>query len=337
MGLEIKNTEMLQAIEKELQRQVDRLIEKEILPFREMLTYQMGWTGDGCGAETRGKRLRPLLVLFTASACGAEWQPTIPAAAAVELVHNFSLVHDDIQDNSGLRRGRITVWKKWGMPQGINAGDALFVLSNLALFDLSSSYPADVILKCAVILQNTCLELTNGQFMDISYEKLTNLTIENYWVMIRRKTAALLSACCEIGAVLGGADEILQESYRNFGHYLGLAFQVQDDQLGIWGNSIITGKSNNSDLLTGKKTLPVLFGLHTNKRFAKRWREGAINPDEIPGLAELLVEEGALLYTQETSDNLINLALQSLRTADPQGETGEELFKLVDKLANRDS
>ena len=125
----------------------------------------------------------------------------------MELVHNFSLVHDDIQDNSDKRRGRPTTWVKWGVPMAINAGDAFFVLSNQAIIDLKENYPAEVVVKAAEILHNTCLELTRGQFLDMSYEEKTDLGVDDYWPMVAGKTAALLSACSHIGALLGGADD----------------------------------------------------------------------------------------------------------------------------------
>ncbi|HEY7506377.1 MAG TPA: polyprenyl synthetase family protein, partial [Nitrososphaera sp.] len=251
---------LLSNLELELQKQVARLDAPRTKPFHEMLTYHMGWTGEGAGAEATGKRIRPLMLLLTCLASsGAEggdetWQSALPAAAAVELVHNFSLVHDDIQDNSDKRRGRPTTWVKWGMPMAINVGDALFVMSNQAIIDLKENYPAEVVVRAAEILHNTCLDLTRGQFLDMSYEKRIDLTVEDYWPMISGKTAALLSACCHIGSLLGGADDAKQDAYRSFGHYLGLAFQVQDDILGIWGDEVITGKSAANDLIEGKKS-----------------------------------------------------------------------------------
>ena len=135
---------LLSQIEQELQKQISRLDNPRTRPFHEMLTYHMGWTGEGAGPEATGKRIRPLLVLLSTAACGADWQSGLPAAAAVELVHNFSLVHDDIQDNSDKRRGRPTTWVKWGAPLAINVGDALFVISNQAIIDLKENYPAEV-------------------------------------------------------------------------------------------------------------------------------------------------------------------------------------------------
>jgi len=327
---------LLSSIESELQRQVSRFDTPRTKPFYEMLTYHMGWTGEGAGPEATGKRIRPLLVLLSTSACGADWQPALPAAAAIELVHNFSLVHDDIQDNSDKRRGRPTTWVKWGMPMAINVGDTLFVMSNQAIIDIKKSYPAETVVKAAEILHNTCLELTRGQFLDMSYEERNDLSVEDYWPMIAGKTAALLSGCCHIGALLGGADEAQQDAYRAFGHYLGLAFQVQDDILGIWGDEALTGKSAASDLIEGKNSLPVLAGLGANGRFAGRWKQGPIRASEVQELARVLASEGGYETATDAAKQMTDLALMSLREADPQGEAGDALFELADRLLKRD-
>src|SRR5215211_4520855 len=325
---------LLSSIEAELQRQIFRLDAPRTKPFHEMLTYHMGWTGEGAGPAATGKRLRPLLLLLTCLASnGASrqanavetWQSALPAAAAVELVHNFSLVHDDIQDNSEKRRGRPTTWVKWGMPMAINVGDALFVISNQAIVGLKGNYPAEMVVNAAEILHNTCLDLTRGQFLDMSYEERKDLAVEDYWPMISGKTAALLSACCHIGALLGGGDEIKQDAYRAFGHYLGLAFQVQDDILGIWGDEAMTGKSAASDLIEGKNSLPVLAGLGTNGKFAARWKQGPVRPDEVQDLARLLASEGGYETAVDAAKQMTDLALMSLREADPQGEAGDAL------------
>src|SRR5215213_9338001 len=326
---------LLSSIESELQRQVARLDAPRTKPFHEMLTYHMGWTGEGVGPDAAGKRIRPMLVLLSNAACRAEWQAALPAAAAVELVHNFSLVHDDIQDNSNKRRGRPTTWVKWGMPMAINVGDALFVMSNQAIMDLKENYAPEPVLRAADILHNTCLELTRGQFLDMSSEGRTDLTVEDYWPMISGKTAALLSACCHIGSLLGGADAEKQEAYRSFGHYLGLAFQVQDDILGIWGNEALTGKSAAGDLMEGKNSLPVLAGLSANGRFAARWKQGPIQAAEVQELARVLASEGGYETATDASKQMTDLALLSLREADPQGEAGDALFELTDRLLKR--
>ena len=326
---------MLPEIENELMRQVSRLDEEHSLPFKEMLTYHLGWTGEGAGEEATGKRIRPLLLLLTTATCGTDWKKALPAAAAVELVHNFSLVHDDIQDNSPVRRGRPTVWIKWGSPLAINVGDALFVLSNLAMTDLASDFPTDRVLESVRILQQTCLDLTRGQYLDMSFEDRTDVKVEDYWMMVAGKTASLLSASCHIGAILGNSDESTEEAYRSFGHFLGLAFQVQDDILGIWGDENVTGKSAASDLIERKKSLPVLAGLGKQGQFAEFWNNVPITPDNVEEAAKLLASESAYTYTHDIAKQMTDLAINSLREADPQGEAGDALMDLADRLLHR--
>ena len=338
---------MLKTIEEELQRQVARLNQPRTNHFYEMLTYHMGWTGEGAGTEATGKRIRPLLVLLTTAACNINgnmnsdistslnWLRAVGGAAAVELVHNFSLVHDDIQDNSDKRRGRHTVWVKWGAPMAINAGDALFVIANQAITDLIEHYPAEIVVKAAKILNDTCLDLTRGQFLDMSYEERNDLDIEDYWPMVGGKTSALLSACTHIGAVLGNAGEVEQEAYRLFGYHLGLAFQVQDDILGIWGDEAITGKSAASDLVEGKNSLPILYALGKHGKFAERWKQGPITAGEVKAVTAQLEEEGGRSYAREVSEKETQKALAYLEKANPHGAAGEIMLELANMLLKR--
>ncbi len=204
---------------------------------------------------------------------------------AVELVHNFSLVHDDIQDQSPLRRGRATLWTRCGIAQALNTGDTLFVLAQQAVLKLAATTSSEVALAAAQFVQDTCLALTQGQYLDLSYEGRVDLSEADYWPMVRGKTAALVEACTYIGALCAQAQPAVCQTYREFGNLLGLAFQVQDDLLGIWGDAASTGKSTASDLVSGKKTLPVLYGLSRQGEFARRWSKGAIRPEETPALA----------------------------------------------------
>lgn len=336
---------MFDAIETELKRQVARLDEPRTKLFHEMLTYHMGWTGEGAGPQAAGKRIRPLIALLSVASInnkkkngnnsGSNWLHAVSLAASIELVHNFSLVHDDIQDNSELRRGRKTAWVKWGAPMAINVGDALFVIANQAALDLKVHYPAEMVVRSAEILNNICLQLTQGQYLDMSYEERTDLKIEDYWPMIGGKTSALLSACTQIGALLGYANEEKIELYRQFGYTLGLAFQVQDDVLGIWGDESVTGKSAASDLVEGKNSLPVLFALEKNGEFAKRWQQGPISQAEVGAVATLLEKEGGKAYADKMSAELTEKALGYLDQADPQGEAGEAIRGLANMLLKR--
>jgi geranylgeranyl diphosphate synthase type I len=326
------------AIEQELQKQVKRCAaQPEMQGLWSMMAYHMGWEGEGAGPEARGKRIRPLLVTLCTAAIGGNWQDALPASAAVELIHNFSLIHDDIEDHSPLRRGRSTVWELWGIPQAINTGDAMFSLAHLAIFDLQPVTPPKIVLECARILQRTCLELTQGQYLDITYEQRNDLTLEAYWQMIAGKTAALLACCCELGAWIGGAPPEGIVNLRKFGWNLGLAFQVLDDILGIWGEVSQTGKSAVSDLASGKKTLPVLYGFSLRGDFYERWRMKRVQPEEVEAAARILDAEGAKKYAKEHADRLTELALAALDAAQPVGEAGKELENLARVLLKRES
>ena len=329
--------DMLTKIEAELQRQVARLDEPRTKNFHEMLAYHLGWTGEGAGPEATGKRIRPLLLLLTCAASNEnnEWESALPAAAAVELIHNFSLVHDDIQDNSDKRRGRPTVWKIWGAPMAINVGDALFVIAHQSILDITPTHPPSTVIRAASLLHTACLELTRGQYLDMSYEKRTDLAAEDYWPMVTGKTGALLSACCHIGAALGGANEEQQELYRLFGQHLGLAFQAKDDILGIWGDEALTGKSTASDLVEGKNSLPILAGLGKKGKFAERWAKGKIQPEEVEELSRILAVEDGYAVAYDAVQSMTDLAQRNLQEAEPKGEAGDALFDLLERLLTR--
>ena len=325
----------LAAIEDELQLAVKRADIFGSSQLYDMLTYHMGWQDKHSKIEVRGKRFRPLLVLLTCSAAGGDWQEALPASAAVELVLHFSLIHDDIEDHSPIRRGRPTIWKKWGIPQAINAGDAMFTLAHLQSIRLGETISAIAALKAIDILQQACLQLTQGQYLDLIYEKRDEVTIDDYWAMVEGKTATLITASTELGALTASCDEQISNSYRTFGHLLGLAFQVQDDILGIWGNSSSTGKSNQSDLLTKKKTLPVLYGLSRNGKFAECWKRGPIHPEEITEFISLLEKDGGKEFAQIQVRELNNKALQALDEAQPTGNASYALINIVVSLVSR--
>lgn len=335
MQLDKYNHSMLPRVEEELKQQVKNANDEGLEKLHGMLSYHLGWEGNGAGLEAQGKRIRPILTLLSLEAGGGQWESGLPAAAAVELIHNFSLIHDDIQDNSELRRGRETVWKLWGIPQAINAGDALFSLAHLALQKLDTNTSAERKLNAGNVLRKASLILTQGQFLDLDYEARGDLTVDSYWPMIQGKTASLLSACAEIGAILAGVSPDAQAAYQEFGNHLGLAFQVHDDYLGIWGNAAQTGKSAESDLLTGKKSLPILFGLENGGEFSKEWQNGRVIAEMVPKLVRKLDEAGAKSKTKEKVDELSTLALEALDRSGASGDAKQALIELTELLAKR--
>ena len=327
--------EMLPSIEAELKLVVSTPENVGFPELREMLVYHMGWEGEGAGAEAQGKRIRPLLVLLSAQAAGQEWRRALPAAAAVELLHNFSLIHDDIQDHSEMRRGRPTVWKKWGIAQAINAGDVMYTLAFWALQRLEETTTAQTVLEASRCLQLVCLRLTEGQYLDLSYETRAELTLNDYWPMIQGKTSALLGGCAELGALTAGASSAQRAYFREFGIKLGLAFQVLDDWLGIWGEAALTGKSTESDLVSGKKSLPVLFALEQRAEFAKRRQAGPIRAQDVAEAARLLKMDGAEAYTLETAARLTTESQDALRKAVPVEENAACLREMAGMLLKR--
>ncbi len=339
MSLELEKAthSLLPAIEVALRDIVKDSVHDEYAGMLPLLSYHLGWEGEGSGSEAQGKRIRPLLVLLCAASTGIDWHLALPAAAAVELLHNFSLIHDDIQDQSKLRRGRPTVWVKWGVPLAINAGDLLFTLAQSSILKMCETVSPQVGLLSAEKLNHTCIKLTGGQHLDLIYEQQPDVTLEAYWPMIEGKTAALLDCCATLGGLAGQVDEKRLNAFSEFGRKLGLAFQVLDDWLGIWGDAALIGKSNASDLLSGKKTLPVLFGLERKGQFFHRWMEGPIRPNEVQDLARLLSEEGAQEYTHSLADSLTAEALQALsKAAAEPNKASLALSQLAKQLLSRD-
>lgn len=331
MNLNIYRSRMKPAIEAELKRYVGAADGPGLAEMQRMLRFHLGWEGEGAGDKATGKRVRPLLVLLSCKAGGGDWKTALPAAAAVELLHNFSLIHDDIQDDSRTRRGRPTLWAKWGIAQAINAGDALFALAHVALEELEGNVYA----KAAQLLPRASLELTQGQYLDLAYEGKAELDASAYWPMVRGKTAVLLSACTRLGALVAGADVDQLSDYAQFGEKLGLAFQVHDDLLGIWGNEALTGKSAHSDLLSGKKSLPVLYALGQGGEFARRWNNGKVESKEVAELAALLEAAGARVYAEGEARRLTAEALEALERAEPEAGAGAALRELAEELVTR--
>jgi geranylgeranyl diphosphate synthase, type I len=336
MSLESQARSMLPVIEAELKKQVRRLAGPDSRPFHEMLTYHMGWSGTLQKGQG-GKRIRPLLTLLTCASVSDRWREAAPAAAALELLHNFSLVHDDIQDNSPTRRGRPTLWKKVGTPLAINAGDALFTIAGQAALDLTRAYEPGVVITASAILQQACLDLTKGQYLDLYHQNAGRLTVRSYWTMINGKTAALLAACTHLGALLGGAGPASCEDYSKFGQLVGLAFQVEDDLLGIWGDEKRTGKSADTDLAEGKLSLPVVYALEKHRPFGQVWRDARGRRRNARRLRTLLEQAGAREYATRQAEKLTGDALALLNKLQPKGEAGAGLRELTEHLLARQS
>lgn len=304
--------------------------------LRTMLRYHLGYA-DAQGRTEHapgGKRIRPALLLLCAMAAGqpSAVESATPAAAAVELLHNFSLIHDDIEDGDALRRGRPTLWKVWGIAQSINTGDAMFAMAHQSL--LQSGASAERRLRAMSVFEAMCLDLTRGQHLDISFEQRTDVAVAEYLEMIAGKTAALTEACCEIGAILGGSDDAQIAALARFGRDLGIAFQIQDDVLGIWGDPIRTGKAD-SDLAHGKKTYPVLVAAERDPLFRAQYFDVAAENRDLASLRDLIESTGAREATEAAAEATYKRGLAALAACRGVPEAVEMLSALARSLFAR--
>ncbi|MCC6905413.1 MAG: polyprenyl synthetase family protein [Anaerolineae bacterium] len=299
----------------------------------------MGWV-DAHGNPIegkRGKRLRPAITLLACEASGSHYDAARPAGAAVELIHNFSLLHDDVQDQSQTRHGRATTWTIWGANQAINTGDMMYALANLAIRRLSGQGTDPALLARQVFLVNdTCLELTRGQHLDMAFETRDEVSVEEYLDMISGKTGALTATSAQIGAIAAGASAEVCEHYRQFGFNLGMAFQIQDDILDIWGDEQQTGKQAAIDIYQRKKSLPVLYGLAQSESLRALYRDYPVfAAAEVSQVIMRLDEVDARGYARELVQRYTSQTLEHLRAAKPAEEAGQALLELVGMLLNR--
>ncbi len=310
-----------------------------------MMHYHLGWADRDLQPARlpSGKRLRPLFCLLVCEAISGQRIAALPAAVAIELAHNFSLVHDDIEDQDTERHHRPTVWSLWGIAHGINTGDAMFVLARNALRSLfeRGDVPTHRAVTVTRRFDETTLALCQGQYLDITFETIQTVDVESYLQMIRGKTAALLAFATETGARLGGAPPDLVEGYRRFGESLGMAFQMIDDELGVWGDSQHTGKPVGVDLRRRKKSLPVIHALSSLPRPDLDELQRLCAADELLADADvfrvtrLLEQSGAREFVRRLAGEAQSEALAALEKAGPVGPAGRLLRDLTAALLDR--
>ena len=258
----------------------------ELAPFYGQMQYHLGWVDTNFSpvSGNPGKLLRPTLLLLAYEATG-EHEPNdatdgnasshlsraLPAAATIELTHNFTLIHDDIEDGDRERRHRSTLWNVWGIPQAINTGDGMFALARYALWDVvDAGVDPFIAVQLGAVLDKACLVLAEGQYLDISFENQEDISVAMYVDMIGRKTAALMGCAAEMGAMLGTRDAETIFRFRSFGVAIGTAFQVRDDMLGVWASAEELGKTPAGDIYRRKKSLPILHALEFSKTADQR-------------------------------------------------------------------
>jgi geranylgeranyl diphosphate synthase type I len=317
--------------------------EARVERFYGMQEYQLGWRDESLqpANEDPGKLVRPRLALMACRAVGGDSQRALPLAAAIQLVHDFSLIHDDIEDNSDTRRGRPTVWKIWGLAQGINAGDGLLIVAHLALHNLATTgVPPMIALEALRRFDQTILEVCEGQFLDLSFEGNLDVSEADYLTMIERKTAVLIAAAASLGALVGGADPESVQGMRAFGLNLGLSFQVQDDVLGIWGNPAQTGKPFAADLFRRKLSLPVIHALRSAEQrdtLADFYRQPPSDHDNVEPILAILDAAGSQAYTEQIAAEYHRRTLAALDQVQGDATALAELRAIATSLLGRKS
>ncbi len=331
---ELTDAWMREAVERHLSPRAQRLAG--------MLEYHFGWRGSDLQPlptpAPTGKKLRPGLVLLVSRAVSGEITPAARASAvAVEFVHNFSLVHDDIQDRSEMRHHRPTVWTLWGMPQAINVGDAMFAIAQRVMVEDGSSMAAQLSRE----MNATVVLLAEGQFLDLDMQDgEIPPTLETYDSMIARKTAVLFSCACRMGAMSAGATPAQCDAYADFGLELGVAFQEQDDLLGVWGKSSETGKPDAADIVERKRGLPAAMAL--SEPDAPEWlravyaeHEGGVTTETIDRVIVHFDALGLRKRIESRVEARYRKALGHLESASPREPARGYLTAMGDWLLGR--
>lgn len=306
-----------------------------------MMRYHMGWVNQQFQPDPApsGKRLRPMLCLLACSEVGGDPMQALPAAASLEILHNFSLIHDDIEDGDEMRRHRPTVWKVWGAPQAINAGDGMFALAFAAMQRLSERGVAPAVSLAALrIFTQMCLDLTEGQHLDMGFEQRQRVSVGEYMRMIQGKTAALVGASVEIGALVGGASVSQSGALQRFGQAIGLAFQIQDDILGIWGDPAVTGKAAGNDILRRKKSLPILYAINhaqVGERLAALFDDATFDAARLDEALDLLEQAGTRAFAEQQMRSQNDRGVAALHEALGERADGSALLALTESLLHR--
>lgn len=309
-----------------------------------VISYHFGWVDQNFKPVEfeRGKMLRPTLCLLVFDALTGDYKDALPVAASLEMIHNFTLIHDDIEDNDLERRGRPTAWSIWGKPLAINVGDFLYTLAFNCMYQLDrNKFASEKIFSVQHLINNHCLDLTMGQDLDLRFEQIQDVSTDMYIDMVYKKTGALLEAAILSGAMLGTSDEQVIHYYRQFAQNIGIAFQVRDDILGIWGDTSKTGKSTDNDLRRKKKTLPVIYML--NKVTGQRHKElrqlyasaELLSDAQVEFVRECLEGVDAYAYAQSMADTYVDNAFTALNKIDISNQAQSELEAIAKFLVHR--
>jgi geranylgeranyl diphosphate synthase type I len=287
-----------------------------------------------------GKRLRPYLAIKACEAAGGKMRDAVPFAAALEILHNFTLVHDDVMDHDDLRRGKPTVHAKYGEPMAILAGDLLFAKVYQSVLDYAPAHMnSDDVMRTLQKMTDAIILLCEGQALDVSFPKATDVVEDDYLVMIGGKTSALFKACGEVGAIVAGASNEKVESLAKFAWDAGIAFQIYDDVLGITADESKFGKPVGSDIREGKKTIIMIHALkHANNAqlnvLKKAMSEGSSH-ESIEAAVEVLNDLGSINYAKKQAMKYTESALKSIKGL-KDSPAKQQLIELVHYFVERE-
>lgn len=305
-------------------------------PLDVMAGYHFGWCDPEGNVVTavQGKALRPALTFAAAAACGGAVEESVHAAAAVELLHNFSLVHDDVMDTDPFRHGRPTVWRIWGETNATLLGDAM---QAVALGVLCDGAPETVTSEAVIRLAKATVTLCRGQYADCAFETRPTVSVDEYLAMAAGKTGALLGCACALGALCAGADHRVVSAMHTFGIEIGLVFQLVDDFIDIWGDPEITGKPAHSDLIHRKQSFPVVCALESGtpagRELARLYHaRHPMNAARASRAADLIEEAGGRQRTLRRASAALDAAFAAL----PRDLASDDLTALAELMAHRD-
>ncbi len=285
-----------------------------------------------------GKRVRPQLAMIASQLFGGKDDEVLPAALALEIFHNFTLLHDDVMDHAQVRRGRPTVHVKWNENTAILSGDQMLIEA----YKMLAQVPVDKLPKVLYLFNKMATEICEGQQYDVDFESQEHVAIDDYLLMIRLKTSVLLATALQMGAYIAGADEQAQEALYQYGIHVGLAFQIQDDILDVWGDPATFGKAIGGDIACNKKTFVTLTALQMadeeSRRALHTWLNQTLQ-DNAQKIAEVTAIYDRLAVRTECEKQVMKLTQLALAHLDvlPQNEATDELRKLAEKLYTRNS
>jgi geranylgeranyl diphosphate synthase type I len=323
-----------------IEEEVRKALPDSDSPLDDMLRFALGWTEEGM--PTLAKCVRPTFCLLTCESLGGDMDQCLPVAVALELVHSFSLIHDDIEDGDEMRHHRPSLWTQYGRGPAVLAGAALWTVAYQTLNrSHERGLSAERTLTARRVLNDACREMIEGQHQDLTYELRTDVTLDEYLEMIGRKSAALLGASMELGALVAGADEEESARFAAFGREIGLSFQIRDDVLGIWGEGSATGKPVGADIARKKKSLPIVHAFQQvvgpdREVLRGVYAKPEVEDDDVYSVLDILSRWNCRYFAQGLAEDYRSRAMDALSRTSIVPEARRGFDELTSFILERD-